>query len=139
MLIDQGPQMRPWRDESNRVRDPTTASGVSDGGGASMEANKAYFMVRAQVPSESDRAKFDQWYATHHLSLAIEKFCAEKGWRCWSRSDPSVHYAFYQFNNMAALRQALDGPGFKLLVADFDQAWPSIARSRDMIEVVQEA
>src|SRR5262245_354923 len=32
-----------------------------------MQARKAYFMVRAHVPNESDRAKFDQWYGTHHL------------------------------------------------------------------------
>jgi hypothetical protein len=104
-----------------------------------MQANKAYFMVRAQVPNESDRAKFDQWYATHHLSLAIDKFGADKGWRCWSRSDPSVHYAFYQFKDLATLRGAVAGPGFKLLVADFDQAWPGITRSRDMLETVQES
>jgi hypothetical protein len=43
-------------------------------GGASMKANKAYFMVRAQVANESDRAKFDQWYGTHHLPLAMDNF-----------------------------------------------------------------
>jgi hypothetical protein len=104
-----------------------------------MQANKAYFMVRAQVPNESDRPKFDQWYATHHLSFAIDKFPAEKGWRFWSHSDPSVHYALYQFKDLAALRHALDSPGFKLLVDDFDQAWPGVTRSRDIIEAVQEA
>ena len=65
-----------------------------------MEARKAYFMVRAQVPNESDRAKFDQWYGTHHLPLAMDKFHCEKGWRFWSRSDASVHYALYQFKDM---------------------------------------
>jgi hypothetical protein len=108
-------------------------------GGASMDANKAYFMVRAEVPNESDRAKFDQWYGTHHLPLAMDKFQAEKGWRFWSRSDPSVHYALYQFKDMATLRGCLNSPGFKLLVADFDQAWPRVTRSRDLIEVVQQA
>ena len=83
-----------------------------------MQAGKTYFMVRAQVANESERGKFDQWYATHHLPLAMEKFHAEKGWRFWSRSDPSVHYA---------------------LVADFDQAWPHITRTRDLIEAVQAA
>jgi hypothetical protein len=104
-----------------------------------MEANKAYLMIRAQVANESDRAKFDQWYATHHLPLAMDKFRAEKGWRLWSRSDPSVHYALYQFSDMAALRSRLESPDFRLLVADFDQAWPHVTRSRDMIETVQEA
>ena len=104
-----------------------------------MEANKAYLMIRAQVANESDRAKFDHWYATHHLPLAMDKFRAEKGWRLWSRSDPSVHYALYQFSDMTALRNRLDSPDFKLLVADFDQAWPQVTRSRDMIETVQQA
>ena len=104
-----------------------------------MEANKAYLMVRAQVTNESDRAKFDQWYGTHHLPLAMDQFRAEKGWRLWSRIDPSVHYAFYQFNDMATLRNRLESPGFKMLVADFDQAWPQVTRSRDLIETVQEA
>jgi hypothetical protein len=103
-----------------------------------MQAGKAYFMVRAQVPNESERAKFDQWYATHHLPLAMEKFQAENGWRFWSRSDPSVHYALYQFKDMTTLRNVLDGSGFKALIADFDQAWPHVTRSRDLIEAVQE-
>ena len=104
-----------------------------------MEANKAYFLVRAQVANATDRAKFDQWYGTHHLPLAMDKLPAQKGWRFWSRSDPSVHYALYQFSDMATLRNSLESPGFKLLVADFDQAWPQVTRSRDLIETVQEA
>jgi len=105
---------------------------------ASMEANKVYFMVRAEVANELDRRKFDQWYGTHHLPLAMDKFHAEKGWRFWSRSDPSVHYALYQFSDMATLRNRLESPDFKMLVADFDQAWPQVTRSRDLIEAVQE-
>jgi hypothetical protein len=69
----------------------------------------------------------------------MDKFQAEKGWRFWSRSDSSVHYALYQFKDMATLRDCLDSPGFKLLVADFDQAWPRVARTRDLIEKVQQA
>jgi hypothetical protein len=103
-----------------------------------MQANKAYFMVRAQVTDETERAKFDQWYGSHHLPLAMEKFRAEKGWRFWSRGDPSVHYALYQFKDMATLRNCLESPSFKLLVADFDKAWPHVTRSRDLIESVQE-
>ena len=100
--------------------------------------NKAYLMVRAQMAEEADRAKFDQWYGVHHVPLAMDKFRAERGWRFWSRSDPSVHYALYQFKDMAAVRSSLDSPDFKLLVADFDQAWPHVSRTRDLIEAVQE-
>lgn len=104
-----------------------------------MAANKAYFMVRAQVANEADRAKFDEWYATHHVPLAMAKLSAEKAWRYWSRSDPAVHYALYQFSDIATLRSRIESPDFKLLVADFDKSWPQIPRSRDLIELVQEA
>jgi len=103
-----------------------------------MEAGKIYFMVRAEVPNESERTKFDQWYGTHHLPLTMDTLHAEKGWRFWSRIDPSVHYAMYRFKDMATLREHLDSPGFKMLVADFDEAWPRVTRSRDLIEIVQE-
>jgi hypothetical protein len=70
------------------------------------------------------------------LPLAMDKLHAEKGWRFWSRSDPSVHY---QFNDVATLHHSLESPAFKMLVADFDQAWPRVTRTRDLIETVQEA
>ena len=104
-----------------------------------MAPKKAYFMVRAQVENEADRAKFDEWYGTHHVPLAMEKLRAEKAWRYWSRTDPSVHYALYQFSDIGALRSRIESPDFKLLVADFDEAWPQVPRSRDLIELVQEA
>ncbi len=104
-----------------------------------MELNKAYFMVRAQVPNEPERAPFDRWYANHHLPLAMDKLGAEKGWRFWSRSDPSVHYALYQFDDMEFLRSRIESADFKLLIADFDGAWPHVARSRDLMQLMQEA
>ena len=102
-----------------------------------MEAGKAYFMVRAQVTNEADREKFNHWYATSHVPMAMERFRCEKAWRFWSRSDPSVHYALYQFTDMATLRARLDEPGFKELVDDFNRAWPNVPRTRDMMEAVQ--
>jgi len=102
-----------------------------------MDANKAYFMVRAQVADEADRQKFDHWYGSHHVPMAMDRFRCEKGWRFWSRSDPSVHYALYQFADLATLRARLEEPGFKELVADFNEAWPNVPRTRDLIEAVQ--
>jgi hypothetical protein len=50
-----------------------------------------------------------------------------------------VHYAVYQFPDMARLDAALKSDGFKRLVADFDQAWPGgVTRTRDMLNVVEE-
>jgi hypothetical protein len=102
-----------------------------------MEANKAYFMVRSVVANEADRAKFDHWYGSHHVPLAMEKFHCENAWRFWSRVEPSVHYAMYQFRDMAALKARIDSADFKILVEDFDNAWPSVTRTRDLIESVQ--
>ena len=48
-----------------------------------------------------------------------------------------MHYALYQFADVATLRARLEEPGFKELVADFDQAWPQVPRTRDLLEGVQ--
>jgi hypothetical protein len=99
---------------------------------------KAYFMVRAVV-NEPLRQKFDQWYSSHHLPMALAEFRAEKCWRFWSTAEAGVHYAVYQFADTARLDAALKSEGFKGLVADFDQAWPSgVTRSRDMVTMVEE-
>jgi hypothetical protein len=98
----------------------------------------AYFMVRSVV-IEPLRAKFDQWYSSHHLPLALAEFKAEKCWRFWSAADAGVHYAVYQFADIARLDAALNSDAFKGLVADFDQAWPSgVTRTRDMLTMVEE-
>ncbi|HTC06747.1 MAG TPA: hypothetical protein VK749_25320 [Xanthobacteraceae bacterium] len=99
---------------------------------------KAYFMVRSVV-DEPLRQKFDHWYSTHHLPMALTEFEAEKCWRFWSAADAAVHYAVYRFPDTARLDAALKSDGFKGLVADFDQAWPSgVTRSRDMVTLAEE-
>ena len=99
---------------------------------------KAYFAVRAVV-DEPLRQKFDQWYSGHHLPMALAEFKAEKAWRFWSTVEPGVHYAVYQFADRTRLDAAIKSEGFKGLVADFDQAWPSgVSRSRDLVELVEE-
>src|SRR5262249_15289647 len=107
-LADDGPR---WLNRSNRLLREDT-----------MEANKAYFMVRAQVTNEADRAKFDAWYGGHHVPMAMKNFRCEKAWRFWSRSDPSVHYAMYQFGDVAKLKERINSPDFKELVDDFNKA-----------------
>ena len=99
---------------------------------------KAYFVVRSVV-EERLREKFDHWYSTHHLPMALSEFKAEKCWRFWSTADASVHYASYQFADMAQLDAALASDGFKRLVADFDEAWPhGVSRTRDKLNLVEE-
>src|SRR3984957_21130638 len=99
---------------------------------------KANFMV-GSVDKEPQRKKFAHWYSSHHLPMALDDFKAEKCWRFWSAADAAVHYAVYQFPDMAKLDAALKSQAFKGLVADFDQAWPSgVTRTRDMINLVEE-
>ena len=95
----------------------------------------AYFVVRAVV-AEADRPAFDTWYRTEHLPDAIKGFQAQRGWRAWSRSDPSVHYAFYQFPDVASAEAITGSPQMGALVAAFDQRWGNrVVRTREIIEL----
>ena len=95
----------------------------------------AYFVVRAVV-GEADRRDFDVWYRTEHLPDAHAAFKAQSAWRAWSHTDPSVHYAFYQFADVAAAEAVSTSPAIGRLVADFDARWGSrVTRTREVIEV----
>ena len=97
----------------------------------------AYFVVRAVV-GEADRHDFDIWYRTEHLPDARAAFNAQSAWRAWSRTDSSVHYAFYQFGDLAAAEAVNTSPAIRRLVADFDARWGSrVTRSREIIEVAE--
>ena len=99
---------------------------------------EAYFVVRAVV-AEPLRQNFDHWYSTDHLPAALVEFKAEKCWRFWIAAEAGVHYAVYQFADMARLDAALQSDGFKRLVADFDRSWPTgVTRSRDKLSMVEE-
>jgi hypothetical protein len=100
---------------------------------------KGYLVVRAEVPDAVDRAPFDHWYATDHLPWAVRVFAAQRGWRCWRRTDPAVHYAFYEFADTAEAEALIGSDKIKPLVADFDRVWGNrVSRRRDVLEVVQE-
>ena len=99
--------------------------------------SKAVFMVRAQVGDAADRPAFDRWYATEHLPDARRMFAAERAWRCWSDSDPTLHYAFYEFAGIDAAKAVLQSDAMRSLIAEFDRAWPRVTRSREILEVVQ--
>ena len=99
---------------------------------------KALLAVRAEVP-EADRARFEEWYATDHLPWAMRVFEARRAWRCWSRSDPAVHVAFYEFDSVEAAAATQTAEATKALVADFDRVWQGrVTRRRAVLEVVQE-
>lgn len=99
---------------------------------------KAYLAVRAEVP-EADRAQFDHWYEADHLPWALRVFKARRAWRCWSRSDPAVHVAFYEFDSIEAAEAISTSDAIRPLVEDFDRVWQNrVTRRRAVLEMVQE-
>ena len=99
---------------------------------------KALFVVRAVV-EERLRQKFNHWYSTDHLPGAMAAFAAEKAWRFWSTAEAGVHYAVYQFADMARLEAGVNPQSLKPLIADFDKTWPvGVTRSRDILTMVEE-
>lgn len=96
------------------------------------------FVVRSVVPDESKRVAFDAWYAREHLPDAVKSFGVRKAWRFWSKADPSVHSAMYQFDDLASLENAVGGAEMKRLIADFDRDWPDVKRSRDILILAEE-
>ncbi len=100
---------------------------------------KALFIVRAVVAAAADRPGFDAWYETEHLPEAMAVFGAERAWRAWSRLEPSVHYAFYEFADADAALAAIGSDAMKPLVAKFDEAWGDrVTRTRDVVELVRQ-
>ena len=97
-----------------------------------------YFIVRATVADPAQRAAFDAWYSKEHLPDAVKTFGAQKAWRFWSESDPSVHQATYRFGDRAALDRGTAPEKMKRLVADFDKAWPGVPRAREIMTLVEE-
>ena len=97
-----------------------------------------YFIVRATVSDPAKRAAFDRWYAQEHLPDAAKTFGAQKAWRFWSDTDPAVHQATYQFADRSALDHGTRPEVMKRLVADFDNAWPKVLRTREIMILAQE-
>jgi hypothetical protein len=98
----------------------------------------AWFVVRAQVLDPAIRNDFDRWYRDEHLPDALKAFSARRAWRGWSDLDASVHYAWYEFTDLASARATVGSEALKRVVADFERAWgEKVARSRDFVDVIQ--
>jgi hypothetical protein len=98
----------------------------------------AWFMVRAQIADEGIKSAFDRWYHAEHLPDALKAFRARRAWRGWSDTDGLVHYAWYEFEDLASARAILGSEELKRLIADFERAWgDKVARSRDFVTIVQ--
>lgn len=98
----------------------------------------ACFIVRAQIADAAAKDDFDRWYQDEHLPDAFKAFNARRAWRGWSEVDPTLHYAVYEFNDIAGVRAIQGSDALKQLVAEFDRVWgDKVRRSRDIVEVVQ--
>jgi hypothetical protein len=100
---------------------------------------KTLLVVRAELSDPAERARFDHWYATDHLPWALRAFGARRGWRCWSRTEPAVHFAFYEFDDAQQAEAGTAPDRIAPLVADFDRVWGNrVTRRRELLELVQE-
>lgn len=98
----------------------------------------ALLMVRAQLMDPAAKAEFDRWYQIEHLPDALNAFKARRAFRCWSRTEPSVHVAFYEFDDLASANAIQDSAPLRELIAEFDRAWgDKVRRSREILQVVQ--
>jgi len=98
----------------------------------------ACFIVRAQVVDAAVKDAFDRWYQDEHLPDARMAFNARRAWRGWSDVDASVHYAVYEFDEVAGVRAIQGSDALKRLVAEFDRMWGAkVTRSRDVVEAIQ--
>jgi hypothetical protein len=98
----------------------------------------AYFIVRAKVLDAAVKDDFNRWYQDEHLPDALKGFNARRAWRGWSALDPSVHHAFYEFDDVARAQAIQGSDALKRLVAEFDRAWgDKVTRTRDVVEAIQ--
>ena len=96
----------------------------------------AWFMVRAQIADAGMKEAFERWYRDEHLPDALKSFKARRAWRGWSDIDPCVHYAWYEFDDLASAKAIVGSESLKRLVADFDRTWgDKVARSRDFVAI----
>ena len=99
----------------------------------------ATFIVRAQLVDPSARDAFDTWYQNEHLPDAVKAFSARRAWRGWSEVEPDVHYAFYEFDDLATVQALPGSPALTAMVAEFDRLWDGkVTRSRDIVQNIQE-
>jgi hypothetical protein len=98
----------------------------------------AQLIVKATVLEAGDRQAFDCWYAAIHMPDAVAAFQPFRSWRSWSTIDPAVHYACYEFSDVARLRDVMETDSFAVMVADFTRRWEGkVTRVRDVVEVVE--
>lgn len=98
----------------------------------------AHLIVRSVLTDPDARDSFDTWYGEEHMAEAARAFRPVRCWRSWSALNPSVHYANYEFSDLANIEQMMASPAFRALVNDFSQTWDGkVVRERDITVTVQ--
>ena len=100
---------------------------------------QAHLIVRTKLAKLADRQAFDDWYRLERLREAVKGFRAQRGWRSWSRTNPLVHFAVYEFATTDEAEAALDSPALVKLSAEFDRVWGTrVTRTREIFETAGE-
>ncbi len=95
----------------------------------------AYLVVRSVVAQSADRAPFDRWYGSDHMPKALRLLGALEGWRFWSETEASVHYAVYRYASLEAL-QGRDDERRSTLMDEYERTWPGVTRTREVLRMV---
>jgi hypothetical protein len=93
--------------------------------------DQGYLQVVATLDSSVDRDDFEQWYDVVHVPQVISNLGAKTARRMWSLEQPTVHYAFYEFESTEFLITQLSSPEMLNLIREFDARWgDSVKRER---------
>jgi hypothetical protein len=99
----------------------------------------AVLIIRARLINMGDRQRFDRWYGAEQLPSGVRLYKAQRGWRAWSRTNPLVHIALYEFASVEEAEAILDSEALAAQIAEFDRVWGTgITRTREVVEVVEE-
>lgn len=99
----------------------------------------AVLIIRARLNNLADREQFDTWYRTEQLPSSVRVFKAQRAWRAWSRTNPLVHIALYEFPTVEEAEDILDSAALAAQTAEFDRVWGAgITRTREVVEVAEE-
>jgi hypothetical protein len=95
--------------------------------------------VRAEVTEKANRDRFDHWYATDHLPLAVKTFGRGGVGAAGAAPIRRSTMLFYEFDDPKQAEAATAPDRIKPLIADFDRVWGDrVSRRREILEIVQE-
>ena len=70
---------------------------------------------------------------------AFRDFAPIRFWRCWSVSDPSVHYVYYEFESVERIEEVSKSDAFANLVEDYTNTWgDKVSRSREIMTITHQ-